>query len=65
MKFEVKSEEIGKFRGPYPPNCILWTTLPLISWIIPFIGHTGITELANKLPRQPIRLCRLVHNQFQ
>jgi len=24
------------------PYCIVWTPLPLISWFIPFIGHTGI-----------------------
>ena len=24
------------------PFCIVWTPLPLISWIFPFIGHTGI-----------------------
>jgi hypothetical protein len=24
------------------PFCIVWTPLPLISWIIPIIGHTGI-----------------------
>lgn len=26
------------------PNCIVWTPLPLISWILPFIGHTGIGD---------------------
>lgn len=24
------------------PFCIVWTPLPLISWFLPFIGHTGI-----------------------
>ncbi|CAI0392959.1 unnamed protein product [Linum tenue] len=24
------------------PNCIVWTPLPVISWLIPFIGHVGI-----------------------
>ena len=24
------------------PLCITWTALPLITWIVPFIGHTGI-----------------------
>jgi hypothetical protein len=24
------------------PFCIVWTPLPLISWFIPIIGHTGI-----------------------
>lgn len=26
------------------PFSIVWTPLPLITWILPFIGHTGITE---------------------
>jgi hypothetical protein len=26
------------------PFTIVWTTLPVISWVLPFIGHTGITE---------------------
>lgn len=26
------------------PFTIVWTALPLITWILPFIGHTGITE---------------------
>lgn len=24
------------------PYSIVWTPLPLITWILPFIGHTGI-----------------------
>lgn len=24
--------------------CIVWTTIPLISWLLPFIGHMGITD---------------------
>lgn len=24
------------------PYCIVWTPLPLISWFLPFIGHTGL-----------------------
>jgi hypothetical protein len=28
-----------KARFPY---CIVWTPLPLISWFLPCIGHTGI-----------------------
>ena len=24
------------------PYCMVWTPLPLISWFLPFIGHTGI-----------------------
>ena len=31
--------DIKRSRFPY---CIVWTPLPLISWFIPIIGHTGI-----------------------
>lgn len=26
------------------PYCIVWSPLPLITWILPFIGHTGIAD---------------------
>ena len=26
------------------PFCIVWTPLPGISWLLPFIGHTGICD---------------------
>jgi hypothetical protein len=26
------------------PHCILWSPLPPITWILPFIGHTGIAD---------------------
>jgi hypothetical protein len=31
--------DIRKNRYPY---CLVWTPLPLITWLLPFIGHTGI-----------------------
>jgi hypothetical protein len=33
--------DIDKTINRYP-FCIVWTPLPLISWFIPIIGHTGI-----------------------
>ncbi len=24
------------------PFCVVWTPLPLITWLLPFIGHMGI-----------------------
>lgn len=24
------------------PCCIVWTPLPVISWLVPFVGHIGI-----------------------
>ena len=31
------------------PYCLVWTPLPLISWIIPIIGHTGVCGYFNLL----------------
>jgi len=28
------------------PFCITWTPIPLITWLLPFIGHTGIGNSA-------------------
>ena len=38
--------QIGKFDPEKArfPLCIVWTPLPLISWILPCIGHTGICD---------------------
>lgn len=38
-KVEKAKIDPEKARFPY---CIVWTPLPLISWFLPFIGHTGI-----------------------
>lgn len=27
-----------------PPLSLVWTPIPLISWLLPFIGHLGITD---------------------
>ena len=32
-------DDIEKSRFPY---CIVWTPLPPLTWIFPFIGHMGI-----------------------
>uniref|UniRef100_A0A8C2Z4M6 Transmembrane protein 222a n=1 Tax=Cyclopterus lumpus TaxID=8103 RepID=A0A8C2Z4M6_CYCLU len=24
------------------PYCIVWTPIPILSWVLPFIGHMGI-----------------------
>ncbi|EDV23878.1 uncharacterized protein TRIADDRAFT_57530 [Trichoplax adhaerens] len=31
--------DISKSRFPY---CIVWTPIPLLTWLFPFIGHMGI-----------------------
>ncbi|KAJ0098092.1 hypothetical protein Patl1_29001 [Pistacia atlantica] len=36
-----QSMQIDPSRARFP-CCIVWSPLPVISWLIPFIGHTGI-----------------------
>ena len=40
-KERLKRCEIDADNVRYP-YCMVWTPLPLISWILPMIGHTGI-----------------------
>ncbi|KAG9339190.1 hypothetical protein JZ751_024048 [Albula glossodonta] len=28
------------------PYCIVWTPIPVLSWILPFVGHMGICTTA-------------------
>ncbi|CAG0884020.1 unnamed protein product [Cyprideis torosa] len=37
----VESGQMDPERNRFP-FCIVWTPLPLITWLLPFIGHTGI-----------------------
>jgi len=37
----LNDKDIDVKRNRYP-YCIVWTPLPIISWLIPIIGHTGI-----------------------
>ncbi len=40
QKYKVRSRiDIERNRFPF---CLVWTPLPLISWFLPMIGHTGI-----------------------
>ncbi len=40
VKYYTK-QQIDKIHQRYP-YCIVWTPLPIISYIFPFIGDTGI-----------------------
>lgn len=42
----IKSIDVMNNLYPY---CIVWTKLPLISFIFPFIGHTGICDSNGKI----------------
>lgn len=35
------SQQIDTSSDKYP-YCIVWSPLPVITWFLPFIGHTGI-----------------------
>ena len=35
------AEDVARSRFPF---CVVWTPLPLITWILPFIGHMGIAD---------------------
>ena len=42
MQYQNSDEaEINAQEARFPFS-IVWTPLPLITWILPFIGHTGI-----------------------
>lgn len=41
LDINVEDDKINPENDRFP-YCIVWTALPLITWIIPFIGHTGI-----------------------
>lgn len=54
---QTELEEEGKEMGSSPhggdainlrtqrfPHCIVWTPLPPITWLLPFIGHMGIAD---------------------
>ena len=41
VKSLSKRPKFDKLKHRYP-YCIVWTPLPLISWFLPIIGHTGI-----------------------
>jgi transmembrane protein 222 len=43
MSGQMESRDVQPGKNLYP-YCILWSPLPPITWILPFIGHTGIAD---------------------
>ncbi|XP_001639960.2 transmembrane protein 222 [Nematostella vectensis] len=41
MELGDRLPQIDKKRHRYP-YCIVWTPIPLLTWLFPFIGHMGI-----------------------
>ncbi|XP_067094593.1 transmembrane protein 222-like [Osmerus mordax] len=41
MNYHGGFEKMDKKNCRYP-YCIVWTPIPILSWVLPFIGHMGI-----------------------
>lgn len=41
--YKMESRQIQPSKNLYP-YCVLWSPLPPITWLFPFIGHTGIAD---------------------
>lgn len=41
MEEEMNTTEINYDSHRYP-FCLVWTPIPLITWLFPFVGHMGI-----------------------
>ncbi|XP_066531876.1 transmembrane protein 222 isoform X1 [Hoplias malabaricus] len=39
--YQIALEKINPNTSRYP-HCIVWTPIPVLSWLFPFIGHMGI-----------------------
>ncbi|XP_029023277.1 transmembrane protein 222 [Betta splendens] len=39
--YHIASEKINPEASRYP-YCIVWTPIPVLSWLLPFVGHMGI-----------------------
>ncbi|TNN75427.1 Transmembrane protein 222 [Liparis tanakae] len=39
--YQIASERINPEIGRFP-YCVVWTPIPILSWLVPFIGHIGI-----------------------
>lgn len=37
------NDRIDRKRVRYP-HCIVWTPIPVLSWLFPFVGHMGIAR---------------------
>lgn len=37
------TDRIDRDHDRYP-HCVVWTPIPLLTWIFPFIGHMGIAR---------------------
>jgi hypothetical protein len=55
-----------ELHSPYPCS-LLWTPIHPITWLLPFVGHLGVTDSSGALHDWgggPIRACRPKHMMF-
>jgi phage shock protein PspC (stress-responsive transcriptional regulator) len=50
-------DEIDPKRARFP-CCIVWTPLPVVSWLAPYIGHVGSVARYLQLDRKKVRMIR-------
>jgi hypothetical protein len=43
---------VGKF-----PCCLVWSPIPVLTWILPFIGHLGIADSSGCAPDRRVGKC--------
>ncbi|XP_013384445.1 transmembrane protein 222-like [Lingula anatina] len=41
----MNADEVNPIKNRYP-HCVVWTPIPLLTWLFPFIGHMGIATTA-------------------
>ncbi|KAK7590127.1 hypothetical protein V9T40_001740 [Parthenolecanium corni] len=45
----VPEEVLARQKTHRYPYCVVWTPIPILSWICPLIGHTGIATSEGKI----------------
>lgn len=31
------------------PHCLVWTPIPVVTWLLPFVGHMGVCDAAGAI----------------
>ena len=75
---EIEENKINPLKDIFP-YCLVWTTIPLLSYIFPFIGHTGICTsegiihdfsgsysitIDNFIFGKPLKYIKLIHSGY-
>lgn len=46
---EASARRSGPAAAPVYPHSMVWSPIPLITWLLPFIGHMGITDSEGRI----------------